>query len=263
MTSGFLFFTNLVLLLRLGPLLIAKLDSRGAWAKASIIELLVLFLFFSPCPFLLGAALAAIAANAGSIFLLERSRRHSAEPNQAKNRVQLLLGILLLLGLSICFSHRGGIHFRPQVGQFSQWVFSWTVFGTCLRSMCQTRVMIFALGLLLASSEANLLIRWCLVDRLDILPRSKTQNKGTANIEDGGEDARGRVIGFFERALIFTFVVYSQFSAIGFVLAAKAFARFKDLDNRDFAEYVLIGTLLSSSLAMAIGFLFRLALSGP
>jgi len=28
-------------------------------------------------------------------------------------------------------------------------------------------------------------------------------------------------------------------AAIGFVLAAKAFARFKQLDDRDFAEYVL------------------------
>ena len=35
------------------------------------------------------------------------------------------------------------------------------------------------------------------------------------------------------------------------MLAAKGFTRFKELDDRDFAEYVLIGTLLSSSLAIA------------
>ena len=36
----------------------------------------------------------------------------------------------------------------------------------------------------------------------------------------------------------------------GFVLAAKSFARFKELDKREFAEYVLIGTLISMILAI-------------
>jgi hypothetical protein len=54
--------------------------------------------------------------------------------------------------------------------------------------------------------------------------------------------------------------VKAQHSAIGFVLAAKAFARFKELEDREFAEYVLIGTLLSSSVAVAIGILVRFVL---
>ena len=43
-------------------------------------------------------------------------------------------------------------------------------------------------------------------------------------------------------------------------MAAKGLTRFKELENRGFAEYVLIGTLLSSSLAIVIGLLVKLAL---
>jgi hypothetical protein len=49
------------------------------------------------------------------------------------------------------------------------------------------------------------------------------------------------------------FILRGQYGAIGFVLAAKAFTRFKALDDRPFAEYVLIGTLLSACLALAAG----------
>ena len=41
-----------------------------------------------------------------------------------------------------------------------------------------------------------------------------------------------------------------------FVLTAKAFTRFRELDSRDFAEYVLIGTLMSVGLAALVGAVF-------
>lgn len=60
----------------------------------------------------------------------------------------------------------------------------------------------------------------------------------------------GRLIGILERILIFFFVLADQFTAIAFIIAAKGFARFKELDQRQFAEYVLIGTLMSVVLAI-------------
>ena len=38
--------------------------------------------------------------------------------------------------------------------------------------------------------------------------------------------------------------------AIGLVIAAKTLARFKQLDDRDFAEYYLLGTLASVTFAV-------------
>ena len=45
--------------------------------------------------------------------------------------------------------------------------------------------------------------------------------------------------------LISILLLNNQFGVIGFVLTAKSIARFKQMENRDFAEKYLIGTLTS------------------
>ena len=65
--------------------------------------------------------------------------------------------------------------------------------------------------------------------------------------------ARGRAIGVLERALTLTFVLLGQYGAAGLVVAAKSLARFKALEDREFAEYFLVGTLASLLLAVAGG----------
>ena len=40
-------------------------------------------------------------------------------------------------------------------------------------------------------------------------------------------------------------------AAVGFVIAAKTIARFKQLDDRGFAEYYLLGTLASVAVAIS------------
>ncbi len=67
----------------------------------------------------------------------------------------------------------------------------------------------------------------------------------------------GKIIGNIERFLILTFVLLHQFTAIGFIIAAKSLARFKDLDDRSFAEYYLVGTLTSFSVALIIGLIIN------
>jgi hypothetical protein len=61
----------------------------------------------------------------------------------------------------------------------------------------------------------------------------------------------GATIGVLERLLIVTLVLANATAAIGLVIAAKTLARFKQLDDRDFAEYYLLGTL--ASVGVAIG----------
>jgi hypothetical protein len=65
--------------------------------------------------------------------------------------------------------------------------------------------------------------------------------------------AAGLWIGVLERLLIVTFVLAGEFSAIGFLIAAKSILRFSDKDvhhPRKQSEYILIGTLLSFCLAL-------------
>jgi hypothetical protein len=68
----------------------------------------------------------------------------------------------------------------------------------------------------------------------------------------------GKWIGIIERVLILTLVYLGQFGAIGFLIAAKSILRITDKSEqfpRKQTEYVLIGTLLSFTLAIVAGLL--------
>lgn len=70
----------------------------------------------------------------------------------------------------------------------------------------------------------------------------------------------GKWIGMLERVLVLTFILIHQFSAIGFLLAAKSIFRFGDLTqkkDRKLTEYILIGTLLSFTITIFIGILLK------
>jgi len=70
---------------------------------------------------------------------------------------------------------------------------------------------------------------------------------------------RGKVIGVLERAVLYLLMFTGDYSSIGFVLAAKTLVRFKELeDNKDFAEYFLIGTLASLGGTISVLFLLQL-----
>lgn len=84
------------------------------------------------------------------------------------------------------------------------------------------QVVVFAL--LVSANEANLVIR-AVFEQLDLKPRLAASVGG--NVVDVGEFNRGRIIGVLERLLLCFFVLHGQFGAIGFVLAAKAFTRFR------------------------------------
>lgn len=60
----------------------------------------------------------------------------------------------------------------------------------------------------------------------------------------------GSWIGILEREIILILGLMGQFGAIGFVLTAKSLARFKQLENKSFAEKYLVGTLLSAFTAI-------------
>ena len=71
----------------------------------------------------------------------------------------------------------------------------------------------------------------------------------------------GKLIGQLERALIFLFIFISQPAGIGFLVAAKSILRFEEAKKQKLAEYVLIGTLLSFSLAVALSSATKWALT--
>jgi len=66
----------------------------------------------------------------------------------------------------------------------------------------------------------------------------------------------GRVIGSLERLISFVLILFDQFAAIGFIIAAKSILRFRDTDTAK-TEYLLIGSLLSFGIAIFFGVICR------
>lgn len=112
-------------------------------------------------------------------------------------------------------------------------------------------VQLVLFGFLLVINETNILLRYLLnVFRLKPIAEEGTET-------DQKEYNTGRLIGILERIFVFIFVLLGQYAAIGFILAAKGVARFQDFKSRTFAEYVLIGTLLSTLLAFGVGYFVK------
>ena len=87
-------------------------------------------------------------------------------------------------------------------------------------------------------------------------PTKFTNSEDKTNSESElGLRAAGKYIGYLERVLIITFVLLNQFAGVGFLLAAKSILRVGDLreqKDKRLTEYVLLGTLLSTTIALAI-----------
>lgn len=70
----------------------------------------------------------------------------------------------------------------------------------------------------------------------------------------------GKWIGICERILILTFVLTNQFTAIGFLVAAKSILRFGDKNAQRKTEYILVGTLMSFAASCLLGVILTFTL---
>lgn len=242
MNPAFLFIADVVLLARL-PLLLSSAPSRpGGWMRKTVIELLALLALDWGLG-LVWAGVTIIAANLATVATVHRFRH--------KESAYLLWGFAEIVLLSVWLSPASGIALRPVFADLGAWLYGHSSLGWIAGRLVDARNLALLAGLLIAGNEANLVIR-AVLEFLKLKPAK--QNAGEI------EYNRGRVIGIFERALIYAFVITGQYASIGLIMAAKAFTRFKKLDDQDFAEYVLIGTLLSAGVAMAVALLVKVSL---
>lgn len=116
------------------------------------------------------------------------------------------------------------------------------------------RVALIVTAYLYAAGRGIVIVRATL--ELPALRMRRDEDRNSSAIEV----TRGRAIGVLERALALTLVLLDQYGALGLVIAAKALARFKAMEDRDFAEYFLVGTLASLLLALLAGVGVRLVL---
>jgi hypothetical protein len=73
--------------------------------------------------------------------------------------------------------------------------------------------------------------------------------------------SRGKLIGYIERLLVVILTFFGAFPAIAFIITAKSITRFKQMDDRNWAEYFLLGTLTSMLLGITAGLILRQVLT--
>lgn len=95
----------------------------------------------------------------------------------------------------------------------------------------------YILALLMIHTPANILIQ-------SILAEYKPKDNDKIIKADNNV---GRKIGTIERLIMLLLIAIDQYAAMGLVLTAKSIARYdKIAKNEEFAEYYLLGTLLST-----------------
>lgn len=171
----------------------------------------------------------------------------------SQNRNRMLMLLLQVIVIGILSSPLFNLHLNNLADGTEQFI-SEVLFLNQSSGIDWASSQLLLFGFLLVINETNILLRY-LLNVFRLKPISK---KGTET--DEREYNTGRLIGILERIFVFIFVLLGQFAAIGFILAAKGVARFQDFKSRTFAEYVLIGTLLSTLLAMSIGYLIKVIL---
>lgn len=164
--------------------------------------------------------------------------------------------ILYVIGLSVFFNNSSYIKYNYISQLFFNFIES-NILIVYIHKLSVLKIIIILSGAFYIANEMNYLIIFIL-DKLKLLPSKKESEESQIQVPDYAELRRGKTIGILERLLIYFFVVNGSLASIGFIIAAKSFTRFKELDNREFAEYVLIGTLLSSSFAITVGIFVKL-----
>lgn len=92
-----------------------------------------------------------------------------------------------------------------------------------------------------------------------ITPLNSRKNDGTPKkAEDNKERNFGSLIGTLERVTIVLLGLLNLWSSIAIVITAKSIARFKQLEDKDFAQKYLIGTLLSLSMTLFLLYIYSI-----
>ena len=114
-------------------------------------------------------------------------------------------------------------------------------------NMPESTFLKWAAVLLLIHKPVNILIA-------NILSGYKPSGKQDP---EGADRNAGRMIGTLERIIMVIFISIGQYSAVGLVLTAKSIARYDRISkDQAFAEYYLLGTLLSTICAVLAALMF-------
>lgn len=146
--------------------------------------------------------------------------------------IDQLLHIITIVGVVLLYDSRYGIHFLLEL---------------------ETKTLAIVAGFVLCAKPANIIIK-SLFQAFSI----DTSVDPSENKDEKGLPNAGKLIGISERFLTLAFILLGQYEAVGLIIAAKSILRFNATQK---SEYVLVGTLLSFSIAAFTGMVINLALT--
>ena len=122
-----------------------------------------------------------------------------------------------------------------------------------LKQSLNYKTLAIMTGYLLVLRPLSIIIKQILAPWSNAIETDKPNEESETTLQAAGQN-----IGYLERVLVLTFILLNQFAAIGFLLAAKSVFRFGDLrqsEDKKLTEYVMLGTLTSFALTIAVGLL--------
>jgi len=105
-------------------------------------------------------------------------------------------------------------------------------------------LLVWTLCILILAKPSNITIRH-IISRLGSKEETPRNNAGA-------------MIGTIERYIMIILLSLGQFGALALVMAAKSISRYEMLKDKDFAEYYLLGTLLSILIVLIVWLLLFL-----
>jgi hypothetical protein len=178
------------------------------------------------------------------------------ERRQFTKRWRIATLLILIFAIDLALGLTTGLQLRPALIAAVAFLTTTSELLQVSPPVSSEKLLGMIFGLLVLTNEINLFIRM-IFQHFGMEPVKEGQRPITdASVHgiDRQEYNTGRVIGILERWLMYLVVLSTNnLSAIAFIIAAKGLARMKQLDDKTFAEYMLIGTLLSMLSAVLMG----------
>lgn len=128
--------------------------------------------------------------------------------------------------------------------------------GREVHTMQWSSIAAVASGYLFAVDGGTKIVRGIL-NKFPGLYTAVTQ-KLNVEMATGESENAGEWIGILERLIALTFVLTGNMTAVAFALTAKSIARFKELEDKQFSEYYILGTSASLVVPLVAGMVIRL-----
>lgn len=157
-----------------------------------------------------------------------------------------------------------GVHFMTIV---LVWAMNQNVFAEVLQTLqlpfVQYNWSVILMGYLLVTTPLGYMIGLATQKIQTQIPLEETINPEQTETRAKAKpqsDRNGLWIGIFERIIILTFVLLSQYEAIGFLITGKSIIRFSAKNEGIRSEYVLLGTMASYGVTILLGVVLKYVL---